>query len=400
MEWLTPSRKFAITCLAIIAGAVIGSYLEIDRLVIGWVAAIWLIVALSGQDEPIETIAFSLFGLSFGAFLWQITTGEVWLNLAVIGQLSDSLGHLRDLIVDKISLALPEPHGSLMSGILLGNRIKLDKDLIDTFRAVGLTHIIAVSGYNLTILTANTTSIFWPLIGRKALWVSSALILLFVVITGAPASILRAAAMALTVILAKYLGRPSRAVNILIFAAAVLVIFEPKIVFDVGFQLSVAATYGLVRLSPYLNRLLMRTKLPVIIRQIMAETFSAILLTAPLIIGHFERLSVVSPLSNILVLPLIPLVMTIGIIGALLMIIPVFGNTIMLASWPLLTWIVFSSEKLASWQFASTNLTLPAWVIVGLIAVIVGGLEWLNIRRPLQYDLFDRLVTEEKDAVQ
>lgn len=400
MEWLTPSRKFALACLAVIAGAVIGSYFEIDRLIIGWVAAIWLIVALSGQDEPIETIAFSLFGLSFGAFLWQVTSGEVWLNLSVIGQLAGSLANLRDLIVDKISMTLPEPHGSLMSGILLGNRIKLDQDLIDTFRAVGLTHIIAVSGYNLTILTANVTSIFWPLIGRKALWVSSALILLFVVITGAPASILRAAAMALTVILAKYLGRPSRAVNILIFAAAVLVIFEPKIVFDVGFQLSVAATYGLVRLSPYLNRLLMRTKLPVLLRQIMAETFSAILLTAPLIIAHFERLSVISPLSNILVLPLVPLVMTIGIIGALLMIIPVIGNTIMLASWPLLTWIIFSSEKLASWQFASTNLTLPAWVIIGLMIVIVGGLEWLNVKRPLKYDLFDRLNAEEEDALE
>ncbi|KKU43449.1 MAG: hypothetical protein UX60_C0025G0004 [Berkelbacteria bacterium GW2011_GWA2_46_7] len=91
--------------------------------------------------------------------------------------------------------------------------------------------------------------------------------------------------------------------------------------------------------------------------------------------------------------------MAIGIIGAMLMIIPVIGNTIMLASWPLLTWIIFSSEKLASWQFASTNLTLPAWVIVALMAVIIGGLEWLNIRRPLQYDLFDRLDAEEKDAV-
>ena len=399
MEWLTPSRKFALTCLAVIAGATIGSYLEIDRLILGWISALWLIVALSGQTEPIETIAWSLFGLTFGAFLWQMTSGEVWLNLAIIGKLSDSLGNLRDLIVDKISFALPEPHGSLMSGILLGNRIKLDKDLIETFRAVGLTHIIAVSGYNLTILTANTISILWPIIGRKALWVVATLIGLFVVITGAPSSILRAAAMALTVILAKYLGRPSRAVNVLIFAAAVLVIFEPKIVFDVGFQLSVAATYGLVRLSPYLNRLLTRTKLPVTLRHIIAETFSAILLTSPLIIGHFERLSVVSPLSNILVLPLIPLAMAIGIIGAMLMIIPVIGNTIMLASWPLLTWIIFSSEKLASWQFASTNLTLPAWVIVALMAVIIGGLEWLNIRRPLQYDLFDRLDAEEKDAV-
>ncbi|MCR4307013.1 MAG: ComEC/Rec2 family competence protein, partial [Candidatus Berkelbacteria bacterium] len=185
MAWLTPSRKFALTCLAVIGGATIGSYIDVDRLIIGWISVLWLIVALSGQSEPIETIAWSLFGLTFGAFLWQVTSGEVWLNLAIIGKISDSLGHLRDLIVDKISFALPEPQGSLMSGILLGNRVKLDQDLINTFRAVGLTHIIAVSGYNLTILTANALSIFWPIMGRKALWVSAGLIMVFVIITGA-----------------------------------------------------------------------------------------------------------------------------------------------------------------------------------------------------------------------
>ena len=90
-----------------------------------------------------------------------------------------------------------------------------------------------------------------------------------------------------------------------------------------------------------------------------------------------------------------PLVMAIGIISVLLMVIPVIGNSMMLASWPILTWIVYSSEKLASWQFASTNLTLPVWLIAVLMAVIVGGLEWLNVKRPLKYDLFDRLAAEE-----
>jgi competence protein ComEC len=141
-----------------------------------------------------------------------------------------------------------------------------------------------------------------------------------------------------------------------------------------------------------------KTKLPVTLQQILSETFAAIILTTPLIIGHFERLSVISPLANILVLPLIPLAMGIGIFGSFLMITPVIGNTLMLASWPLLTWIVFISQKLASWQFASTNLTLPGWVIAALMLLIVGGLEWLNIKRPLQYDLFDRLGTKE-DAI-
>ncbi|MCR4307834.1 MAG: hypothetical protein NUV80_04675, partial [Candidatus Berkelbacteria bacterium] len=89
--------------------------------------------------------------------------------------------------------------------------------------------------------------------------------------------------------------------------------------------------------------------------------------------------------------------MAIGIIGAALMIVPILGNTIMLASWPLLFWTVWISEKLASWQFASTNLTLPAWIIAAFMVLIVGGLEWLNIKRPLQYDLFDRLSAKEDE---
>jgi len=392
---LTVSQKFALTCLAIMAGAVIGSYVTVSSLIIGWIAGLWLLIALSGQKEPLETIALVLFGLTFGAFLWQITSGEVWLNLAVVSHIGAVLAGWRDVIIDKISLVLPEPQGSLMSGILLGNRVKLDHDLIDTFRAVGLTHIIAVSGYNLTILTANAVSIFWPVIGRRALWVSAAIIIIFVIITGAPASILRAAVMAMTVILAKYLGRPSRGVNVLIFASALLVVFEPKILFDVGFQLSVAATYGLIRLSPYIGRLLAPTPIPPTLKQIIAETLAAIIMTTPLIIGHFERLSVVSPLSNLLVLPLIPLTMAIGIISIpLLIVVPAVGNFLLLASWPLLTWIIFISQKLASWQFASTNLTLPVWTIAALMVMLVGGLEWLNSRRPLQADLFDQLLLQ------
>lgn len=390
---MTLSQKFAVTCLAILVGAAISSYVEISTIILGWVTVMWLIIALSGQADPFETIAFILFGLSFGALLWQMTSGEVWLSLSILTKVGAVLATWRDAIIDKISLALPEPQGSLMSGILLGNRVKLNQDLINTFRAVGLTHIIAVSGYNLTILTANAVSIFWPIIGRRSLWVSAAIIVVFVLITGAPASILRAAVMAITVIVAKYLGRPSRGINVLIFGATVLALFEPKILFDIGFQLSVAATYGLIRLSPYLGRILSRTFLPKTLQEIMAETLAAIIMTTPLIIGHFERLSVISPVSNILVLPLIPLAMAIGIIAIpLLLAIPAVGNVLMLASWPLLTWIIFISQRLQALPFASTNLTLPVWIIAGLMVILVGGLEWLNYRRPLKADLFEQLM--------
>jgi len=394
----TRSQQFAIGLMMIIVGAFIGSLVSYSAFIVGWVAVLWLIIALSGQKQPFELIATIVFGLTLGIFIWQVTGGESWLHLGFIDQLSSNLFQLRNWLTDKIFLALPEPHGSLLSGILLGNKIKLDQNLIETFRTVGLTHIIAVSGYNLTVLTSNTISIFSPLIGRRSVWLALALIVAFILITGAPASILRAGVMASTILIARLVGRPSRSTHILIFATSLLVLFEPKIIIDIGFQLSVAATYGLIRLAPYMNNIFSKTLLPKTISLILGETLSAIILTAPLIIGHFERLSIVSPISNILVLPLIPLTMAVGLIGSVFMILPIIGNTIVLASWPLLTWVIFISEKLASWQFASTDLTLPTWVIVGFMAVIVGGLEYLNWKRPLTTSIFDRLAVQKDDS--
>lgn len=378
---LTPSQKFMVFWLSLIIGVGIGSLTTISSLMIGYLTAIWFFIFLSGQDEPIENLAIILTAGLLGILIWQLTDGESWLKLKVFEQLSGALLSWRDRLIEQIFLILPEPHGSLLSGILFGNRVKLDRELVNQFRLIGLSHLIAVSGYNLTVLITNLQALLKPLIGRRSLWACSAVTLGFILISGAPASILRAGVMAGIILVGHYLGRPVRSVNILVLAAGVLVIFEPKIVFEIGFQLSVAATYGLLRLAPLLDLQLSRLVVLRSVRVVLAETLAATLATAPLLIGHFERLSTISPLTNILVLPLIPLLMGLGLIGVIgLLVLPSLGQILILLTWPILQWIVSLTQTTARLSYASTNLELNLWLIVALMIGLLGGFEYLNYR--------------------
>ena len=311
--------------------------------------------------------------------LWQLTAGESWLHIEILAKFQEVLINIRDSIVNKIFLALPEPHGSLLSGILLGNRVRLDRDLLEIFRVVGLSHIIAVSGYNLTVMTANIRSALRPLLGRKiTLIVAAVTVLSFVLLSGAPPSIIRAAVMAGIVLFGEYIGRPNRSLGALVTAAGVIVFFEPKIIFDVGFQLSIAATYGLIRLAPVITNAFRNTKLPDWLKQVLGETLAATVMTAPLIVAVFERLSILSPLTNILVVPLIPLLMGVGITAVVLLFIFVpIGKIVALLTWPILEWIIFISQKFSAWKFASTDVSLPAIVAILIMLGLFIGSEYL-----------------------
>lgn len=382
INWWSPSRQLAAFWLSIIIGIVIARYFQLPNHILVWVGILWGVVYLSGQASKIELFSLAIAGICGGALLWNLTSGESWLHLGIITTVADKLTIFRDLLVDKVLLALPEPHGSLMSGILLGNRIKLDNELVEEFRRVGLSHIIAVSGYNLTVLTANIRSAFKPVFGRQVFWLALIVIASFVIITGAPSSILRAGLMVGLLLYGEYLGRPKNSLLILLTAAGVLAIFEPKIIFDVGFQLSVAATYGLLRLSPLIAEGFEKTKLPKPVTNIVSESLAAIIMTTPIIILVFERFSTVAPITNLLVVPLIPLLMAIGLIGSILVfLIPFIGSWLLFLGWPILTWILFVSEYFSKLSFATYEHALPGWILATTLVLLVGITEYFTSRR-------------------
>jgi competence protein ComEC len=346
------------------------------------------VLLLSGQDERIETAAACSLGFIAGLLAWQLSGGEAWLPTEPLQPALQAINGFRETLIDRIFLTLPEPHGSLLTGILIGNRAKLDPELLEVFRTVGLTHLIAVSGYNLSILTSNIRSLLWPILGRRSVAIALGVIIVFVILSGAPPSILRAAVMAASLLVAQFLGRPSRSINLLLLAAGLLAFFEPKILFEIGFQLSLAATYGLIRLAPVIIHWLERfTLLPESARQIIGETLAATVITAPLLVYYFDRLSLVSPLSNLLVLPIMPLLMGLGIIGCFfLFLVPGIGQYVIQLSWPLLEWIVWISQKLAAVPHASSTVATRGWVAITVFVVTVVSCEllyaWWRRREP------------------
>ncbi|HSX42183.1 MAG TPA: ComEC/Rec2 family competence protein [Candidatus Saccharimonadales bacterium] len=379
LNYFTPSRTFLVFWLALIGGMVAGTQINLSLSLLVWLTALWAVVALSGQEKTFELPAIIFTGLGLGMIIWQLTGGETWLHIGWLATVGGYLTGLRDGIANQIFGALPEPHGSLLVGILFGNRVKLDPTLVKNFQIVGLSHVIAVSGYNLTILGANFRTLLRPILGRKALYFVLAIILVFTLMTGAPASIVRAAIMASLAVVAELLGRPNKSINILVVAAALMAIFEPKIITNIGFQLSVAATYGLLRFSPVIKPLLAK-RLPDLIATIISEGTAAILMTAPLIIFYFGRLSVISPITNLLILPLVPLLMGLGLTGCLLIfLVPAIGSFFIQITWPILALIVWLTNYFANLSWASVNVAMPVGGTIIVMAFLVAGVEYLRL---------------------
>jgi len=277
-------------------------------------------------------------------------------------------------IINKI---FPEPQASFLAGLLVGARRSISSDLIEAFNRTGTTHIIAISGYNITIMAGILLSLTKGIgLGRKkSFWFIVIGILFFVIITGAMASVMRAAVMGILVLLAGYVGRVSRVTNALVFAAFLMLLVNPKIlVFDVGFQLSFLATIGLIYLTPILERYFHHWPEFYGLKNSLVTTLSAIILTTPLIFYQFGRLSLIAPLANVLILPIIPWAMSLGFVAGTLGIIWwrigwCFGWLV----WLLLSYIILVVEGLARLSWSSIEIKgLPWWIMI----IIYGLIGW------------------------
>jgi competence protein ComEC len=208
-----------------------------------------------------------------------------------------------------------EPESSFMAGLLYGSRSGLPAELKDYFNRTGVTHIVAISGFNITIISVLLLNIFifCGFYRQQAFWMVLICIIIFVVFTGASASVVRAGVMGIITLLAYQIGRVSRIGTLLIVTATGMVIINPYvIVWDAGFQLSFLSTLGLVYLSPLVKKLLplkILGKVGEVFIENLHTTFAAIIMTLPLILYQFGRLSIVAPLVNVLILWIIPWLM-------------------------------------------------------------------------------------------
>ncbi len=268
--------------------------------------------------------------------------------------------------VGKFELALnksvTEPHSSLAAGLAFGAKRNMPANFVTDLKITGLTHIIALSGYNVTIILAIFSEYLVVFVGRRrAFFFGAILVLFFVFITGAASSIVRAAIFSLLILFGKSVGKMADATNIMILAAVVMVLFNPLVlVNDVGFQLSFLAFCGLIYLSPILKHWLERgwqQHLPAFIKMPLAETLGAQFAVLPIMAFSFHQISLISPISNIAVLWIVPLAMLLSFAAGFAgMVYLPLGQIMGLILWPVLEYIIKVVEVLAKIPFASIKL--------------------------------------------
>ena len=219
-----------------------------------------------------------------------------------------------------ISRVLTEPHGSLLAGLTIGERTSLPEELEENFRKIGVVHIIALSGYNISIISDNALKIINYIPVAKIIRTSAAtiLVILFAILTGGSATVVRAAIMGILILWARETGKVYQALSALIFAAFVMILFNPKIlIFDASFQLSFLATSGLIFLAPRLERYFLW--LPNIwkIRENLIATLSAQIFVLPLLLSIGGSFSWATIPANLLILSAIPITMFFGFLSGL-----------------------------------------------------------------------------------
>lgn len=287
-----------------------------------------------------------------------------------------SLYFLKNIFIKNISAVVPEPNSSLLSGVIFGAKQSLGQNLLDDFKKVGLIHIVVLSGYNITIIAVG---IFYltSLLGKRKLGfvVSAVSIVLFSVMVGLGATVIRACIMALISILAVFLGRPADALRWLFIAGLLMLLWNPLILFyDPSFQLSFMATLGLILFSPFILSFISKHKFQKFIptkfglREIISSTLAVQLFVLPLLVRMSGFVSVISFIINPIVLPLVPWAMGFGALTGALGIIPWIGQIL---SWPfgiisyfITQIIIFITEFSARLPLATLQIgTISLWII-------------------------------------
>lgn len=266
---------------------------------------------------------------SLGNNLTRISFAE----LKVVGRGSFWLDNVRREFAAGMQSALPEPVASFGLGLLIGQRSTLPKSTEEQLRHVGLTHIIAVSGYNLTIIVLACQRLLAKRSKFQATAICLGLIGLFLLITGSSPPIVRAGIISVLAIGVWYYGRTIKPLVLLLVAAAITVIANPLYLWgNVSWYLSFLAFFGVLVLAPLITKRLFGGKEPKIIISILIESACATVLVLPYILYIFGEMSLVSLPANLLVIPFIPLAMLLALAAGLGgMVMPAFAGWI---AWP------------------------------------------------------------------
>lgn len=285
---------------------------------------------------------------------------------------------LKNKMENNVNRAVPYPESALANGLIFGGSGDLPKQLKENFSRTGMTHIVAVSGYNVTII-AEYLIWFFIFIGfwrKQAFWFAIFGIILFIAMIGFPSSAVRAGVMGVLLLWAMKNGRLASSWNAIIFAGAAMLLINPLLLrWDIGFQLSFLATIGIISFSPFWEKYFVRKNRALGLTEIFFLTLSAQIFVLPVIIYNFHTLSLVSLLANILILLIIPISMLLIFLTAAagLIFAPLSLPFAWIAYLPLKyeVWVI---NTLAGLDWSSKNIENFGWLYVIVWYLVLAGI--------------------------
>ncbi len=286
-----------------------------------------------------------------------------------------TLIHVKQQFLEQIQLVIPEPAAGLGAGLLLGVKSSLGDEIEEAFRATGIIHIVVLSGANIMLIVVFLmyTLAFVVSVRTRAV-IGIASIVLFALMVGFSATVVRASIMAVLIMIALLLGRRYAVMRSLFCAGIVMLFFNPLLlVYDIGFQLSFFATLGLVMVAPQFETMMEGVSSKFKLKEYFLATLSTQIAILPLLLYHIGQFSVVALLVNMVVLPMVPVAMLAtfltGIIG---FISPAAASVAAVIATVTLNYIIIIATKVAALPFAAFVVPAFPFIIVVLLYGVLG----------------------------
>ncbi len=303
-------------------------------------------------------------------------------NLKIISngngnKIKSFLYKLRGYFIKNINSIIPMPESDLANGLILGARGGFDNDMKNEFISTGTIHIVALSGYNVSIVAEGVMKTFSLIFSQIiSIIFGMIIILLFIIMTGASATAVRAGIMATIMLLGRMTGRNYMAGRALIIAGLLMIAYDPRVLIDMSFQLSFIATGGVLFLTPKVMHWFKFLPMRFGIREMMATTIAATIAVLPILLYLTGVLSLVSIPANILILLFIPTVMLfIFITGVFGFVSPLLSIPFGFISYLILLYILSVIHFLGSLSFASV--TIQSFPLLLTILLYIFLLWWM-----------------------
>ncbi|MDI6717313.1 MAG: DNA internalization-related competence protein ComEC/Rec2 [Actinomycetota bacterium] len=285
------------------------------------------------------------------------------------------IGQIRHWVKQTNNFYLPKDCAGLINGIVLGDPSLVDEEVQESFRATGLTHIVAASGVNIALVI----SALWPLLRIFRLGAVAQFIILicstglYTMVSGMSPSITRAFLMAAIGLVAWLSGRQGNSFSSLSAAAMILLVIDPFIIYDIGFQLSFAATASIIIFVPSLERLMEEIPKPLMAG--LSVTVGAQIGVLPIIIYYFGQLSMISLIANLVVIPLASIALVLGMAALpVAAVSSLAGSALYLILRVILKAIIFETISLSAAPGASIFFNQPSIAIIAMLYAAIVAL--------------------------